>query len=64
MPEVDEEKYHWIVLFAKGGKLYPYLHRTIPHMTGVIKRFYAEHGHYPFRVWVIVDDEVQKVVIT
>lgn len=60
-----EEKYYWIILFKSGGRLYPYLFRTVPYMTQVIKKYCDEHGGtYPFRVWVIVDNEIQKVVIT
>jgi hypothetical protein len=60
----EEEKYHWIVMFNRGGKIYTYLYRTTPHMTEVVKRYYAEHDKYPYRMWVIVDGEIQKVVIT
>lgn len=64
MPEVDEEKYHWIVMFRKGGKLYPYMYRTVSEMVLTVKSHYDRHAVYPYRMWVIVDDEVQKVVIS
>lgn len=62
--EQDEGKYHWIIMFTRGARLYTYLHRTVPFMTKVLKASYEEHGKYPYRVWVIVDDEIQKVEIT
>lgn len=60
----EEEKYQWIVWFHPGGRLYTYLNRTVPHMAEVLGRYHAQHGKYPHRVWVIVDNEIQKVVIT
>lgn len=63
-PQEPEEKYRWIVMFKKGGKLYTYLNRTIPFMTAVIGKYRDEHAEYPYRVWVVVDDEIQKVVIS
>lgn len=64
MTEEPEAKYHWIVMFRKGGRLYPYLWRTIPDMTTIVKSHYERSGVWPHRMWVIVEDEVQKVVIT
>lgn len=59
----EDEKYHWFVIFRKGEKPYSYLYRTIGHMTDVIQRSYERTGSYPHRMWVIVNDEVNKVVI-
>lgn len=59
----DEEKYHWIVMFNERGKVYPYLYRTVLHMTDVVQRFFVEHGRYPYRMWAIVEGEIQKVEI-
>lgn len=59
--EAEEEKYHWIVMFNQRGKVYPYLYRTLPHMTAVVKKFHDEHSRYPFLMWVIVEGEMQKV---
>lgn len=59
----DEEKYHWVVIFNKGGKVYPYLYRTIEHMAGVVKKFHDEHNRYPYLMWAIVEDKMQEVVI-
>jgi len=58
-----EEKYHWVVWFRQGGRLYTYLHRTVEDMTSMVEKHYAEHATYPYRMWVIVDGEIQKVVI-
>jgi len=62
--EPPEDKYHWIVVFRKSGKVYPYMYRTVPEMTLVVKGHHDKYGAYPYRMWVIVEDEVQKVVIT
>jgi len=59
----QEEKYHWVVIFTKGGKPYPYVNRSVAHMTSVVKRFYDEHAVYPYLMCAIVGDEIQKVVI-
>jgi hypothetical protein len=59
-----EEKLHWIVMFRVGSKLYPYMYRSVPEMALVAKGHFDRYGVYPHRMWVIVDDEVQKVVIT
>lgn len=64
MTEDLEEKYRWIIMFQSGGKLYTYLNRTVPHMAEVVKRYHDEHASYPHRMWVVVDDDMQKVVIT
>lgn len=65
MTEVErEEKYHWIVVFRKGGKVYPYMYRTVEHMTGTVKAHYDKYGVYPHAMWVMVEDEMQKVEIT
>lgn len=61
MTEQPEEKYHWIVVFRKGGKLYPYLYRTVTEMTLIVKANKDRSGSYPHRVWAIINDEVHKV---
>lgn len=60
----QEEKYHWIVLFHERGQLYPYRYRDVSHMTAVAKRFYDEHGRYPYRMWALINGEMRKVLIT
>lgn len=60
----DRERFHWIVIFNEGdGKVYTYQHRSIPYMTGVIKKFEAEHHRWPHRMWVIVGDKMQEVAV-
>lgn len=61
--EAPEGRYNWIVVFGKGGKPYTYLKRSIPYMALVVKKFHKEHGTYPHRMWVLVDDEIQAVEI-
>ena len=60
----EERRYHWIVIFKERGKIYTYLNRTIPYMSAVVKKFYDDHDQYPYRMWVIVDGEIQKVEVT
>lgn len=60
----DEKKYHWMIMFSEAGKVYAYQFRTMSHMAQVLGKFFAEHGRYPFRVWSIVDGEIQKVNIS
>lgn len=64
MKEEPEEKFRWLVMFVPRGKIYTYMYKTVPQMTEIIKFSHEKHGFYPYRAWVIVDDEVQKVVIT
>ncbi len=65
MPEDEsEERYHWIVVFRKGGKPYTYMFRTIEEMAATMKSHRARKGDYPYRTWVVVDDEIQKVIVT
>lgn len=64
MADEDEEKLHWIVVFNKGGKIYPYMYRTVEYMAAIVKDHHIRHNKYPYRMWVIVDDEVQRVEIT
>lgn len=64
MKEELEEKLQWLVMFRMGGKTYTYMNRTVPDMTIVVKNHHDKYGVYPHRMWVIVDDEVQKVVIS
>jgi hypothetical protein len=59
----DEEKYHWVVIFNRHGKVYPYMYRTISYMTQTVKKFHAEHNRWPYLMWVIVGEEMQKVNI-
>jgi len=59
-----EGKLHWIVIFNKEGKIYPYMYRSVEYMTMVVKAHHDKYNKYPYRMWVIVDDEIQKVVIT
>lgn len=62
--EEVEEKYRWIIMFHEEGKLYTYLWRTKAYMAGVLKKYYDEHTSYPYKIWVVVDDEMHKVMIT
>lgn len=64
MTDQPDDKYHWIVLFHERGKVYPYLYRDVSYMTAVVKKFYDEHGRYPYRMWAIVDGKMQKVEIS
>ncbi len=61
--ETDEEKFHWVVMFNQGGKLYTYMYRNVPYMTDVVQKFSDQHGRFPYRMWVIVGGEMQKVEI-
>jgi hypothetical protein len=62
-PVEEVEKYRWIIMFQEEGKLYTYLWRTKAHMADVLKKHYDEHASYPYKIWVVVDDEMHKVVI-
>ncbi len=64
MTEQPEEKYHWIVIFRKGSKVYTYQNRTERELNQVVKDHYEKYGVHPYRMWVIADDEIEKVVIT
>lgn len=59
----DDEKYHWIVVFRRYGKVYPYMYRTVETMAETVRVHHEKYGVYPYRMWVIVNDEIQKVVI-
>ena|SRR5689334_9588844 len=59
----DEEKYHWVVWFRKGGKLYTYMYRSVPDMVKMVQDHYAKHAVHPYRMWVLVEGEIQKVEI-
>lgn len=61
---IEEDRHHWIVMFSEREKLYAYLYRTVPYMTEVVRKFYSEHARWPYRMWVIVDGEIQKVEIS
>ena len=62
---VDEDgRYHWFVVFRKGDAPYPYKFRNLDYMTAVFQKSYDRTGSYPFRVWVIIDDEIQKVTVS
>lgn len=62
----EEDRYHWIVMFNENDSkgVYTYKYRSVPYMTAVVKKFHDEHNRYPYRIWVIVDGNVQKVEIT
>ena len=62
--EEQTDKYHWIVLFHERGLLYPYRYRDFAYMTAVVKKFYDEHGRYPYRMWAMVNGEMRKVNIS
>lgn len=64
IPQGTEEKYCWVVMFQRGEKLYTYVNRTVPFMSATLAKYHAKNGTYPYRMWVIVDDEVQKVAVT
>lgn len=65
MPAVEqqEEKHHWIVIFNQHGKVYTYMYRTVPYMTEVIKKFHDQHNRWPYRMWAIVDGEMERVIV-
>lgn len=65
MEKDQEEKFRWLVMFEPRGKIYTYMYKTVSQMAEAIRISYEEHERtYPYRVWVIVNDEVQKVEIT
>lgn len=61
--EDAEEKYHWVVVFRRNQLPYTYKFRSVPYMVEVCAKHKDRYGVYPFRMWVIVDDEIQKVEI-
>lgn len=69
-PEDSEEKYRWMILFQKHGKIYPYMYRTVEEMTEILQRHRAKSGKYPYRIWAVVENdhdsefEMLKVEIT
>ena len=63
--EPVDELYDWIVMFRKNERrLYTYMSRSVGYMEGAIKKSYEKHGYHPYRIWVLVDGEIQKVEIS
>lgn len=61
----EDDKYHWVVVFRKGQRPYTYLFRTMAEMVSVVKEHRRRNGnHDPYAMWVMVEEEIQKVVIT
>lgn len=50
----------WVVLFEEGGRLYTY-NRTREDMTSYISERFNVRGELPYRIWAIIDGEMQKV---
>lgn len=63
MPQDEEEKYHWLVVFKEGQLPYMYKFRSESYMVEQLVKHRQRNGVYPFRMWVIVDNEIQKVDI-
>lgn len=62
----DDKPYTWIVKFKEGEdeRAYLYTKRSIKYMMGKLSQALADNGQYPFRVWVLVEDEMRRVDIS
>jgi hypothetical protein len=65
--------FNWIIQYEKGGRLYTYLMTREEmtaklmireEMTAKITERHEIRLDLPFRVWVIIDDEIQKVTMS
>jgi len=63
MPTDEEEKYHWLVVFRERQAPYTYKFRTESYMAEVVAKHREQYGVFPYRMWIIVDNEIKKVVI-
>lgn len=56
------DRHHWIVQYEQGGRLYTYF-MSFEEMTSKMTERYEIRLGVPFRTWVIVNDEMEKVNI-